>query len=209
MSTSLYDHVAPRREAAPRAGLAKLAAAAVLGLAQLVVFWLAFHPNVSEEYRAHYIDHTQTCWIPRSQLAQNHFADLPRSQSASGLNFATACAVLPSGWWPVEGWGIWSLGAVSHMRVPYDAATKTLSLTLKAPEFLPAPQRVLIRVDNLPPVEVEIPPGAIRDVPLPRPAPLSGVARIEIDVPHPLAPKQVGQSDDERQIGIGLVRIDH
>ena len=198
-----------QREAASRAGLIKLAIAVVLGFAQLVVVWLALHPDVSDEYRAYYIDHTRSCWLSPSQPVQTYLADLPRSQPVSGLNFLSACAVLSLGWRRIEDWGVWSTGTISRVRVPYDTDTKAISLTLRAPPLLPAPQRVLIRVDSLPSVDVEIPPGAIREVSLPRPAPPSGVAQIEIDVLPPLSPKQAGQSNGKRRIGIGLVRIDH
>lgn len=30
----------------------------------LYVFYLGFHPNVSDQYRAYYIDHTVSQWTP-------------------------------------------------------------------------------------------------------------------------------------------------
>ena len=43
---------------------------ALFGAFELVVIWLAFHPNVAEDYRAYYIDRTSSCF-PRDESAAN------------------------------------------------------------------------------------------------------------------------------------------
>lgn len=45
----------------------------VFGSFELVVFWLALHPNVADDYRAYYIDRTASCFPREDKVADGSY----------------------------------------------------------------------------------------------------------------------------------------
>ncbi len=89
------------------------ALAALLAAAELVVFWQALHPNVSDNYRAYYITRSTTC-LPQPVTADYALGETVDFTSAGDRDAARE--LLPCGWESPNDDGRQSLGETSRMR---------------------------------------------------------------------------------------------
>lgn len=123
------------------AALGAYALAALLALFELAVLWQTLHPQVSDTYRAYYIDRTTTC--------------LPQAVSAtytigSELDFRSGGddtrELRPCGWDGPAGDGMHSIGTSSRLRFAVDTPQDlTLMLELTGVGLAgAAQQRVVI-----------------------------------------------------------------
>lgn len=93
--------------------LATYALAALLAVTELVVFWQALHPNVSDDYRAYYITRTTTC-LP--QPVTGSYVVGKTVDFTSEGNRDAARELLPCGWEGPNDDGRQSLGESSRLR---------------------------------------------------------------------------------------------
>jgi hypothetical protein len=87
--------------------------AALLAVTELVVFWQALHPNVSDEYRAYYITRSTTC-LPQPVTADYVLGE--RVDFTSNGVREAARELLPCGWEGPNDDGRQSLGETSRIR---------------------------------------------------------------------------------------------
>jgi hypothetical protein len=129
--------------------------AALLALFELVILWQAVHPNVSDDYRAYYIDHTTTC-LPQPVTGAY--------QLGTELDFRSeedeTREIRPCGWDGPAGDGVHSIGESSRLRLAVDRPGPfTLMLELTGVTLPgPARQRVIIFVDEKKLQEIEVTP---------------------------------------------------
>ncbi len=162
------------------------------------------------DYRATYIDRTMDCWLPEPPAARAavRFADAARIVPTN-LTRPDACALLPKGWNPADGWGVWSNGAIARVLLPFRPQDRRATLRLRgyAPE---RSQRVVLVQEGVPARVIVIPPGATVSVAVVRaPADAASAAAIVpitlriADVHDPLDTDVA----DWRAIGVALIDI--
>ncbi|PXA98852.1 hypothetical protein DMC47_06575, partial [Nostoc sp. 3335mG] len=102
------------------------ALAALLALFELAVLWQALHPDVSDEYRAYYIDQTTTC-LPQPVTGEYTLGTVLNFRSGGD----NTRELRPCGWDGPAGDGMHSIGETSRLRfaVPSRQALR-LSLEL-------------------------------------------------------------------------------
>jgi len=168
--------------------LGAYALAAILALFELAILWQALHPNVSDNYRAYYIDRTTTCL---QQPVTGEYV------LGTELNFRSegdeTRELRPCGWTGPAGDGTHSVGETSRLRFAVDEKGP-LSLMLELTGVgLPGPsqQRVLISAnghdigeiavtpDKTERFTISIPAGALDD---------DGFVDLKFDYPDAISP---------------------
>lgn len=125
--------------------LGTYALAALLAFFELAILWQAVHPNVSEDYRAYYIDRTTTC-LPQPVTGAYRLGQELDFRSEGD----ETRELRPCGWTGTAGDGTHSVGQTSRLRFAVDTpGPLTLMLELTGVTMPgPAGQRVLISVDG-------------------------------------------------------------
>ena len=101
---------------------------AVLALFEVTVLWWALHPQVSEDYRAYYIDHTTTCL--NQPVSGTYQLGTPIDFTSAGREAAKPLKVC--GWEGPVGDGTHAIGESSRLRFAFTAPATALTLTLQA-----------------------------------------------------------------------------
>ena len=91
--------------------LGAYALAAILALLELAVLWQAVHPNVSDAYRAYYIDRTTTCLAQPVTGAYTLGTEIDFRSGGSDTR-----ELRPCGWDGPVGDGMHSIGQTSRLR---------------------------------------------------------------------------------------------
>lgn len=153
--------------------VAAYALIAVLAVVELVIFWLMLHPDVPPEYRAYYIDRTNTC-LPQPVAGTYQ---LGQTISFRSDGWKAAEPLKPCGWFGPNGDGTPSKGHEARLRFalgPVEGALRaTLQLeAIEAPDE-PVRQHVAIYANDtlveelvldekkMRRVTFEIPPGTV------------------------------------------------
>jgi hypothetical protein len=146
--------------------------------------------------------------------------DIPILQKYSGSNFKPLYfsnhelkCFLKSGWSEhQENWGVWSTNTKAEINIPLpDKKIHEVSFELRA--FIPnkhTAQRVEIKVDGhlIKTVVLLSPDYNLIRAPL-TPSMLSKkFLMVELLIPDAISPKQVGISEDDRKLGVGLIKVD-
>ena len=100
--------------------------AALLALAELVIFWLALHPAVAPDYAAYFLDRTTTCL---NQPVSGAYT-LGETLSFKSEGYGPARTVRVCGWEGPAGDGTHSVGTTSRLRFAVPAPSRPLVLTL-------------------------------------------------------------------------------
>lgn len=166
--------------------LGTYALAALLALFELAVLWQALHPNVSDDYRAYYIDRTATC-LP--QPVTGAYTLGTEIDFRSGGDETRE--LRPCGWSGPVGDGLHSVGETSRLRL---AAGQPQPLTLML-ELTGMPgsvaQTVLVSVNEISIGTLAVPPEATGRFTLAIPAASigeDGMANIRLDYPDAINP---------------------
>lgn len=162
--------------------------AAILALFELVVLWQALHPNVSDDYRAYYIDHTTTCLPQPVTGAYTLGTELDFRSGGDQTH-----ELLPCGWSGPAGDGLHSVGQTSRLRFATgqpQPLTLMLELTgVAMPE--PSQQTVIVSVNETPIGTLAVTPDQTERFALTVPANAigrDGMADIKLDYPEAINP---------------------
>ena len=168
--------------------LGAYALAVILALFELAVLWQALHPNVSDDYRAYYIDHTTTCLPQPVTGAYTLGTELDFRSGGDNTR-----ELRPCGWSGPAGDGLHSVGETSRLRFAVgNKQPLTLMLELTA-VTLPGPTRqtVIVSVNETPIGTLAVTPGQTERFTLPVPAAAigeDGMANIRLDYPDAINP---------------------
>lgn len=147
-----------------------------------------------------------------ADFARSHVATLP-----AHLNFGegqVGAGSLGGGWYNPEGGGVWSASANTWIHLSVAGADTNLELQLNASAFVVRHHsRILVSVD----VNDETlgswerrPANAAEPLRMrvPRALAKTGNLIIHLHIDKPVSPRQVGPSDDFRQLGLFLTSLD-
>lgn len=168
--------------------LGAYALAAILALFELAILWQGLHPNVSDDYRAYYIDRTTTC-LPQPVTGEYVLG--------TKLDFRSegdeTRELRPCGWTGPVGDGTHSVGQTSRLRF---AASETGPLTLMLEltgVTLPGPaqQRVVVSANGQEIQEITVTPDKTERFSILIPASArddDGFVDIQLDYPDAISP---------------------
>jgi hypothetical protein len=167
------------------------ALAAALALGELAILWQALHPNVSDDYRAYYIDRTSTC-MP--QIVSADYTLGRALDFRSGGDDTTE--LRPCGWEGPAGDGVHAIGTSSRLRLqvgPPQDLTLTVELTATT---LPGPplQRVEVVAGTTPIGTLDVTPDGTVSFTLTVPAVAigtDGILDLELRYPDAINPGRV------------------
>lgn len=188
----------------------KLLATAGLGVGYLALAFVAEHPRVDDEYRAHYLRRTATCWVPQILRAR---ATVPPAVVELGpTGYPEACRYLRQRWRELEPWGVWSQSREATIEVPHRPGAQAVELTLRA---APPPNPAIhahFMLDGAA-VSAELPAGTIQTVTVPLPPegqPYDPRLHItytdDANVPNEPKPNRYPKGGT-RKVGLGLIAI--
>lgn len=168
--------------------LGAYALAAVLALFELAVLWQAIHPNVSDNYRAYYIDRTTTCLQQPVTGEYVLGTELDFRSEDGGTR-----ELRPCGWTGPAGDGTHSVGETSRLRFAVDAkGPLTLMLELTGVGLPgPAQQRVLISANGHDIGEIVVTPDKTERFTISIPASAlddDGFVDLKFDYPDAISP---------------------
>ncbi len=179
-------------------------AVGVLAVLGSTALWLAAHPNVSDDYRAYFIDRSTDCWTA------NVDGSLPpggRIWFVSTEN-ASAKSVLDCGWIAPEATGTWSSGHDAQLAIkPQGPGPWVVELDLLP--FSP-PQRLTIEAKGKTLLEtVLVKGGAIqhRLRLLPTHLDADGRAVLRFTLPDGVSPSDLGLVPDPRKLALRLLSL--
>ena len=162
--------------------LGAYALAAIFALFELAILWQALHPNVSDDYRAYYIERTTTCLPQPVTGAYVLGTELDFRSEGDETRELRSC-----GWTGPVGDGTHSVGQTSRLRFAVNApGPLTLMLELTG-VTLPGPrqQRVMVSANGISLGRAMVIPGRTGrfSFPLPASAIVNGRADITLDLP--------------------------
>jgi hypothetical protein len=183
---------------------------AVIVAFEVTVMWLMIHPNVPEDYRAYYIDHTTTCL---NQLVSGDYV-LGTTVSFLPDGRELAKPIRVCGWDGPSGEGTHALGETSRLRFVFDGAPKalTLSLSMFAIEAKPlSDQTVDVVVNGEAVGQLTVKPGdpQVFELALPPELVAKADGRLEVFLNYPTA-RQLdagGSNVRKRSIKMTSVRL--
>lgn len=168
--------------------LGAYALAAILALFELAVLWQAVHPDVSENYRAYYLEKTTTC-LPQPVTGQYSLG--------TELDFRSkgddTREIRPCGWDGPAGDGMHSIGETSLLRFelgrPQDLTlmVELTGVTMQGPQL----QHVVIAANGTPLGTLEVTPDETERFTLPVPASAigdDGTLVLQFDYPDAIRP---------------------
>jgi hypothetical protein len=184
------------------------AAVAGFALVELIIAWLALHPNVPDDYRAYYLDKTTTCL---AQPVTGAYRLGTRVDFRSGG--PNTRELRPCGWEGPVGDGMHAVGETSRLYFSLGkegAFVMTIEMTAVT---LPGPaeQRVVISGNGVELQTVSIPPGETRafDVLIPEGVVgADGAIAIALDFPDAISPGPGSANTRKRSIKLVAARIE-
>jgi len=177
---------------------------------ELIVAWLALHPNVPEDYRAYYLDHTTTC------LNQPISGAYELGQTVSMLPDGRVAAktIKVCGLEGPVGDGTHVLGESARLRFTYaqQAESLILSLTMTAVDKSPDAQPVKVSVNGTQVGELQVAKGDPQDFRVVIPAAVvkaaSGKIDVVLDFPAALKMDPNDSNTRKRSVRIYSVKLD-
>lgn len=168
--------------------LGAYALAAVLALFELAVLWQAVHPDVSENYRAYYLDKSTTC-LPQPVTGQYALGTVLDFRSDGD----DTRELRPCGWDGPAGDGMHSIGESSLLRFelgqpqPLTLMLELTGVTMDGPPL----QTVVLSAGGIALGTIEVTPGQTERFTLPIPASAmdeNGTLVIQFDYPQAIRP---------------------
>lgn len=195
--------------ASPRTLVPALILAALVAFEAAVLAMIAT-PNVSEQYRAYFIDRTTDCW-PREasgKIVLGKRLWFLKADARRGAEDVKVC-----GWLGAAGAGTWSVGPQSRLRFDVGKGAGPLRLELDLVAYVKEShplQRVALSANGEKLAEftlhaqserlhsVVIPAGAIGE---------DGRIELVLDYPDAQSPRDLGVSRDTRRLAIRLISL--
>jgi hypothetical protein len=172
--------------------------AALLAFLELAVLWQALHPDVSPEYRAYYIDRTNTCLPQPVTGAYTLGLEIDfRSENTRELR--------PCGWEGPAGDGVHAIGRQSRLRLATGPAQPLVLMLEMTGVSLAGPpaQRVVVSVNGAQVGEARVLPGQTTRFTFDVPESAigdTGFAEIALDYPDAIRPPGVVSDTHFRSI---------
>lgn len=181
----------------------------VLAAFELGVVWLVFNPNVSDRYRAYFIQRTTDCWPgdPSGMIEPNQpisFAETEVSDAAKNI--------LLCGWLDTEATGTWSYGPEARLLLQLksgSAAQLDFNLLPFVTQDHPR-QRVSITANDQPLSELELTANSAPEITItlpPTAMPEDGRVDLGFQLPDAVSLRELGISTDRRKLGIRLLSL--
>jgi hypothetical protein len=184
---------------------------AVLALFETGVVVLVLHPDVSDLYRAYYIERSTSCW-PRKVTGVYQPNRL--ISFAYGVKGGSAEDVQLCGWNLLEGMGTWTLGDDVRLRLGVPVPGKPFSLILTAEAFVSAEnpvQRVIVSVGGKTVksfIHTTTDPLATRiDIPAEVVPPGARTIDVKLGLPDALAPLAINLNTDGRELALRVISV--
>lgn len=187
--------------------LGAYALAALIALFELAILWQALHPNVSDDYRAYYIDKTTTC------LPQPVAADYTLGTELDFRSGGDDTRELrPCGWDGPAGDGMHSIGQTSRLRFEVGPPQNlTLSMELTGVTLPgPAQQRVLVSANGVDLQELLVTPGKTERFTIAIPAEAvgdSGYLDLKFDYPDAISPGNRISNTYWRSVKLSILKL--
>lgn len=195
--------------AMPRKLIPAAALAALVGFEAAVLVMIAT-PNVSEAYRAYFIERSTDCW-PRDvsgEIELGRRVWFVKADARAGAGNLAVC-----GWMPAAGSGTWSIGPQSRLRFAVGGATGPLRLQLDLFAYVSdnhPRQRVVVSADGQPLRELVLDRFSERmhEVQIPAEAiGADGQVELVLDFPDARSPRELGLGDDDRRLAVRLISL--
>jgi hypothetical protein len=184
---------------------------AALALFEVGVVVLVLHPNVSDLYRAYYIQRSTSCW-PRKITGVYQPNQL--ISFAFGVKGGSAEDVELCGWNLLEGMGTWTLGDDVRLRLGVPVPGRPFSLILTAEAFISAQnpvQRVIVSVGGKTVktfVYTSPDPLTTRiDIPAEVVPPGARTIDVKLGLPDALAPLEISLNTDGRELALRVISV--
>jgi len=196
----------PVRSRAPTS-IALYALVALLAIAELVIFWLALHPDVPDDYRAYYLDRTTTC-LPQPVTGE-YTLGTPVDFRSGGPNTRE---LRPCGWEGPAGDGMHAVGETSRLRFNLGrsgAFVMTIGMTAVSLQG-PPEQRVVISGNGTLLETLAVPGGQSRSFQVTIPDGVvgaDGILDIALDFPEAILPGRGDANTRKRSIKLTDVQI--
>jgi len=186
-----------------------LGAIVVVAAAELAITWLALHPNITDNYRAYYIDQTTTCLdkpVSGTYTLGSTVSFMPDDQK--GARQLRVC-----GWDGPAGDGTHSVGTTSMLRFALSPTVDqrlTLSMMLTAIE---APdqreQHIVLTGNGMPLGEATIPDSTQTMLEFPvSPAMIAaGSGSLDVVIAYPTATEMTPRDSDTHYRSIKLMSV--
>jgi hypothetical protein len=174
--------------------------AALFAAFELAVLWQALHPQVSEPYRAYYLDKTTTC-LPQPVTGEYDLGTEINFRSG-GPNTRE---LRPCGWEGPAGDGMHAVGETARLRFAVHAA-QDLELILEMTAVtIPGPpeQQVVVSVNGAVVGEARLAPGQTNRFTFPVPASVfadAAFADVQLDFPAAILARPGDSNTRKRSI---------
>lgn len=183
---------------------------AVLIAFEAAVLVMIATPNVSETYRAYFIERSTDCW-PREVSGEIDLGErvwFLKADARAGARNLTVC-----GWMPAAGSGTWSIGPQARLRFDAGGATGPLRLQLDLLAFVSDShprQRVALSANGhqLRELVLDLQSGRMHELEIPAEAiGAEGDVELVLDLPDARSPRELGSGDDDRRLAIRLISL--
>lgn len=186
----------------------KLLLIGALAALDLGVIALAFNPNVSDQYRAFFIERTTDCWPAdvSGEIVPGQRISFLKADSKGPAKTLRRC-----GWLDAEGTGTWSIGPESRLLLilpqPDRATTLELDMLPFTAEGHPT-QRVEITANgrSVASLKLDAKSAARHEIELPAgTAEPDGRLELALHFPDAVSPRDLGRSNDRRKLAARLI----
>jgi hypothetical protein len=118
---------------------------------------------------------------------------------------------LYSGWGGTESWGTWSTSTIAKIRLPF-APSNLRFVNLELRPFISEKvknQPIIISVNGSKVNSISLGEQRTIKVPIPAKQNAEGFWEISIEIPRATSPKSIGLSDDDRPLGLGIIKASY
>lgn len=188
----------------------KLILIGALATFDLGVIALAFNPNVSDRYRAFFIERTTDCWPAdvSGEIVPGQRVSFLKADAKGPARTLRRC-----GWLDAEGTGTWSIGPESRLLLmlprPDEATIVELDLLPFTAEAHPL-QRVEVTANgrSVSSLRLDAKSAAKHEIELPAgTAEPDGRLELALHFPDAISPRDIGLSTDRRNLAVRLIFV--
>ena len=184
------------------------AACAAIGLAELTVASLVLRPDVTEAYRAYYIDRSTDCWPHQTAAAYAPGTTL-------SFVYGRGTPFDPNklcGWFYPNAHGTWSYGRFSLLRFNFPPSDRPLRLTLAAGAMVTSAhpsQRVVVSANGTPlgTLLFDSPDAMVKTLEIPASLAAGGRLDLRFDYPDARSGRELGPNEDTHLRALRMVAL--
>jgi hypothetical protein len=181
----------------------------VLAAFELGVVWLVFNPDVSDRYRAYFIERSTDCWPgnPSGAVEPNQPLSFADAEVGDAVKDVLLC-----GWLGTEATGTWSQGPEARLLLqlkPGAFAKLEFNLLPFITDEHPR-QRVSVTANDVPLEPLELTASSAPEITITVPAsaiPEDGRVDLGFRLPDAVSLRELGISTDRRKLGIRLLSL--